>query len=60
MKAIDNLTAAVSELTVTVQQAIAAGIGGNADLETQIQAQADAVSAANNSLKAAIPVPPTI
>lgn len=60
MKSLDNLNAAVTELTATVDKAIAAGIGGATGVpEADVQTAADNIVTLNAKLTAAIPAPPT-
>lgn len=58
-KSLDALNTAVTDLSATVDKAIAAGIGGATGVpEADVQAAADNITALNTKLTAAIPAPP--
>ena len=58
-KSLDSLNTGITDLTATIDKAIAAGIGGATGVpEADVQTAADNVVALNTKLAAAIPAPP--
>ena len=58
-KSLDSLNTGITDLTATIDKAIAAGIGGATGVpEADVQTAADNVVALNTKLTAAIPAPP--